>query len=48
MAERDSGLTESELENLAALEERDNPFPNIDYRAFAARQGHAELASALV
>lgn len=47
MAERESGLSESELENLAALEERDNPFPDIDYRAFAARQGHAELASAL-
>jgi hypothetical protein len=24
---------------LAALIERDNPFPEIDYRSFAARQG---------
>jgi 1,4-alpha-glucan branching enzyme len=47
MAEREADLTASELENLAALEEQDNPFPHIDYRAFAERQGHAELASAL-
>jgi 1,4-alpha-glucan branching enzyme len=48
LAERGGDLSESEKENLAALEERDNPFPNIDYQAFAERQGHAELASALV
>ena len=27
---------------LASLSERDNPFPAIDYRVFAARQGSAE------
>jgi 1,4-alpha-glucan branching enzyme len=48
LAERGGDLSESEKENLAALEERDNPFPNIDYQAFAERQGHAELASTLV
>jgi 1,4-alpha-glucan branching enzyme len=48
MAERNGELSESEQENLAALEERDNPFPNIDYRAFAERQGRAERATAVV
>ena len=26
---------------LTSLEERDNPFPDVDYRVFAARQGSA-------
>ncbi len=29
-------------EMLTSLNERDNPFPAIDYRVFAARQGHSE------
>jgi 1,4-alpha-glucan branching enzyme len=30
---------------VAALRERDNPFPNIDYREWAPRQGYAGAAS---
>ncbi len=30
-------------EQLELLERRDNPFPTIDYRDFAERQGHAEI-----
>jgi 1,4-alpha-glucan branching enzyme len=30
-------------EQLDLLERRDNPFPTIDYRDFAERQGHAEI-----
>ncbi len=44
IAERDDGLTSQESEMLGALAERDNPFPNIDYRVFAPRQGSAALA----
>lgn len=40
IAERDE-ITLEALDRLAALENRDNPFPNIDYRDFAARQGNA-------
>lgn len=47
MADHADSLSEAEQENLAALEERDNPFPGIDYQVFAERQGHAELQSAL-
>jgi 1,4-alpha-glucan branching enzyme len=41
----DSGkpLSESDREMFFALSERDNPFDRIDYRNFAARQGHADL-----
>ena len=42
IAERGDELTGDESEMLAALAERDNPFPAIDYRSFAERQGHAE------
>jgi 1,4-alpha-glucan branching enzyme len=31
-----------QMEQVATLEETDNPFPNIDYRAFRARQGRAD------
>jgi 1,4-alpha-glucan branching enzyme len=39
MLDRTDGPTAVELETLEALRERDNPFPTIDYRAFAERQG---------
>ncbi|MBA3642468.1 MAG: DUF1957 domain-containing protein, partial [Chloroflexia bacterium] len=39
IAERDDDLTDSERDYLAKVVERDNPFPNIDYRHFAERQG---------
>jgi 1,4-alpha-glucan branching enzyme len=48
MAGRAGDLTEDEQDMLAALEERDNPFPSVDYRDFAPRQGHAELATPAV
>jgi 1,4-alpha-glucan branching enzyme len=48
LAERESELSANERENLAALETRDNPFPHIDYRSFAERQGHAERQPSLV
>lgn len=38
LAERDE-LNEGDRQFLASLKERDNPFPDIDYRVFAARQG---------
>jgi len=41
IAERDGDVTAEELDMLAALAERDNPFPTIDYRAFKERQGSA-------
>ncbi len=44
IAERGDGLTTQEAGMLDALRERDNPFPDIDYRVFAARQGSAALA----
>ena len=34
-------LTEEQALWLSALEERDNPFPEVDYRVFAERQGSA-------
>ena len=43
LAESGGVLTDTERESLVALSERDNPFDRIDYRNFAARQGHAEL-----
>ncbi|MBA3378566.1 MAG: DUF1957 domain-containing protein, partial [Chloroflexia bacterium] len=41
IAERSSDLTPEESDMLAALAQRDNPFPSIDYRSFSERQGHA-------
>lgn len=45
IAERDEALSPQEQDMLDALAQRDNPFPDIDYRVFAARQGTAELAT---
>jgi 1,4-alpha-glucan branching enzyme len=39
MAEQSTALTEADRTQLADIAERDNPFPTIDYRDFAARQG---------
>ncbi len=36
-----SELSDEDVAFLASLQERDNPFPDIDYRAWAARQGSA-------
>jgi 1,4-alpha-glucan branching enzyme len=44
IAERGGDLSREEREMLAALGQRDNPFSNIDYRVFRARQGSAELS----
>jgi 1,4-alpha-glucan branching enzyme len=41
--DRGDELAPEEVDMLAALHERDNPFPTIDYRSFGPRQGHAEL-----
>ena len=41
MAGRGAELTEEDHALLAGLMERDNPFPAIDYRVFAERQGSA-------
>ncbi len=43
IAERGDDLTLEESEMLKVLSELDNPFPDIDYRWFGARQGHADL-----
>lgn len=40
LAERES-FSDDDLQFLAALRERDNPFPDIDYRDWQARQGIA-------
>lgn len=42
LAESGNSLDAAGREMLASLTERDNPFPNIDHRVFAARQGSAE------
>jgi 1,4-alpha-glucan branching enzyme len=39
LAERGTPLSDEERATLASIIERDNPFPAIDYRDFAARQG---------
>ncbi len=41
IAERGDGATIEESDMLAALADRDNPFPTIDYRSFKERQGSA-------
>lgn len=43
LAEQGDELDEEAAKHLAALEDKDNPFPMIDYRVFAERQGRAEL-----
>jgi 1,4-alpha-glucan branching enzyme len=43
LVESGESLSDADREFLDALSERDNPFDRIDYRNFAARQGHAEL-----
>jgi 1,4-alpha-glucan branching enzyme len=43
LAESGDDLPQPDREFLEVLAERDNPFDRIDYRNFAARQGHAEL-----
>lgn len=45
LASRNGALSAAERLQLVELEERDNPFPAIEYRVFAARQG---IASATV
>ncbi|CAA9555251.1 MAG: GH57 [uncultured Thermomicrobiales bacterium] len=43
LAEADGPLDEAGRRLLEGLRERDNPFPNVDYRVFVARQGDASL-----
>lgn len=43
LADAGDDIDEAGREVLEDLIERDNPFDTIDYRNFAARQGHAEL-----
>ena len=45
MAERNGDHSPEDIQMLDALEERDNPFPTIDYRVFAARQGQAGITA---
>jgi 1,4-alpha-glucan branching enzyme len=45
IAERGGEISQDEAGMLAALIERDNPFPEIDYRSFAARQGKSSEVS---
>jgi 1,4-alpha-glucan branching enzyme len=42
IAESGGEPSAEQMEQVATLEETDNPFPNIDYRAFRARQGRAD------
>jgi 1,4-alpha-glucan branching enzyme len=44
LAEAGQPLNEEQRKLLQGLRERDNPFPDIDYRIFAARQGQPLLA----
>jgi 1,4-alpha-glucan branching enzyme len=46
LIERDGALSTEDASMLAALSERDNPFGDIDYRWFAARQGNAGTTAA--
>ncbi len=45
LVDRGQSLSAEERDMFAALVERDNPFPAIDYRDFAARQGSADARS---
>ena len=38
----EGGPSTQQMEHVATLEFTDNPFPNVDYRAFAERQGRAD------
>ncbi len=42
LAEREDPLDEVSRQFLAAMRERDNPFPEIDYRVFGERQGRSD------
>lgn len=44
IAERGGDLTNEDRDLLVTVAEKDNPFADIDYRVFAARQGSAALA----
>lgn len=46
LADAGEQLDAAGKEMLSSLNERDNPFPHIDYRVFAARQGQAEDTTA--
>lgn len=43
LAETDGEIGQDDLARVVVLRDKDNPFPGVDYRVFAARQGHAEL-----
>jgi len=43
LAESGEPLNDSDSRSLSALEDQDNPFPTIDYRDFAERQGSAAV-----
>ena len=43
LAEAGTPMTDEQKTWFTALQERDNPFPDIDYRVFAARQGQPLL-----
>lgn len=45
MVERETEPTPEDIQMLEALQDRDNPFPTIDYRSFAARQGQAGVTT---
>lgn len=45
IVEQPNDPSPAEMDTLTALGERDNPFPDIDYRVFAERQGSAALPS---
>ncbi|HEU0164694.1 MAG TPA: 1,4-alpha-glucan branching protein domain-containing protein, partial [Thermomicrobiales bacterium] len=45
MAELGGPQDDRDREYLSSLTERDNPFPDIDYRVFAERQGNAALTA---
>ncbi|CAN5658855.1 1,4-alpha-glucan branching protein [soil metagenome] len=44
LADQASPLTNDQIAFVGGLRDRDNPFPDIDYRLFASRQGRAEIA----
>ena len=46
IAERPGDMSDDERSQVAALRERDNPFPDVDYTWFAARQGAAAKSPA--
>jgi 1,4-alpha-glucan branching enzyme len=42
LADQGSPLTNDQIAFVGGLRDRDNPFPDIDYRVFATRQGNAQ------